>query len=301
VRQNEAAKDETETFLLTGISPLARHYDYFIIDIFGVIHDGIRPFPGTINCLKQLNDMGKEICLLSNSPKRAEGAAAQMKAMGISGKLFHHVVTSGEATYSALENRSDEFHQSCGRDCWFIGPRAMAAMLDGLGLNLVDGPEKASFILNAIPGTEPSMVEILMRQMETAKAHDLPMICANPDLVVNIGEKQYECAGTFARHYEEIGGRVLYHGKPHKPVYERCHELFGRPDKSRIIALGDSLHTDIAGANRFGIDSALNLVGIHSEEMHMDHDPTQADEAKILKVLADQPHQPTHILTGFNW
>lgn len=290
-----------EITLLPSIVPLTRHYDYFIIDIFGVIHDGLRPFPGTLACLQNLKDLGIETCLLSNSPKRARGAIDQMKSMGISEKLFSHVVTSGEATHDNLLNRSDAFHKKCGHDCWFIGTNEMRDMLDGLDLNIHAGPQNASFILNAIPGTGKSEVEKLKEQMAIAQSRNLPMICSNPDLVVNIGDKQYECAGTFAKYYEELGGEVLYHGKPHGLVYDKCWDLFGKPDKSKIIALGDSLHTDIAGANSFGIDSAFNLVGIHWEEVQMDHRPGEADRAKVLNVVRAQKHQPTFVLSGFHW
>ncbi len=292
-----AQADEPAGF--TSVEVLSKHYTHFILDIFGVIHDGIRPFPGTIRTLKHLKDRGIQTCLLSNSPKRAQGAIDQMTAMGIARDLYGDVVTSGEATFTALSQPRDAFHQSCGHDCWFIGTPAMMSCIDGLNLNLVDGPQNASFILNAIPGTQPSAVEKLKQQLQAAAAKNLPMICANPDLVVNIGDDQYECAGTFAKIYEDLGGRVLYHGKPHKPVYELCHALLDKPQKSAMIAIGDSLHTDIAGANRFGIDCALNLDGIHKEEVCSDHPGAQ--EAALGRLLASQPHQPNHILSRFVW
>lgn len=119
----------------------------------------------------------------------------------------------------------------------------------------------------------------------------MPMICSNPDLVVHIGDELYECAGTFAKIYADMGGRVIYHGKPYAPVYERCFELLGNPEKSRLCAIGDSLHTDIAGANGFGIDGILNLAGIHREEI----------TPEALESLNDQPHLPRYVVNGFVW
>ncbi len=296
-----SAPQKNQPNLLSGLCEIIDKYDNFIIDIFGVIHNGIHPFPETIKTLEHLKSRNKQICLLSNSPKRAEGAINQMISMGIASELYDHVVTSGEATFHALSAREDEFHASCGRDCWFIGADWLFESLNGLDLNYKSGPEDASFILNAIPGTESSAVETLKSQLAIALNKNLPMICANPDLVVNIGDQQHECAGTFARIYEDMGGRVVYHGKPHAPVYERCHELLGQTDKSKILAIGDSLHTDIAGAHDFGIDSVFNLVGIHWEEVQLDHTPGEADIEKIHTLVAQNPHRPTYVTNGFSF
>ena len=137
-----------------------------------------------------------------------------------------------------------------------------------------------------------------MKQLRTAANKDLPMLCANPDLVVNIGTELYECAGTFAALYEQMGGRVIYFGKPHKPVYETCFEYLGKPEKSRICAVGDSFHTDITGANRFRIDSVINLIGIHWEEVVT---AGKADPAKLEALLESQNTQPIYMMAGLSW
>lgn len=269
---------------IQSLSKIANAYDAFIIDIFGVLHDGITPFPDTVATLQSLNDAGKELCLLSNSPRRAHNAAAQMEGMGIGRGLYNHIVTSGESTHNALASGAQDF----GRNCWFVGKYVVEEIVAGLDdMRLHEGPQEASFILNAIPGTSPPEVADFKAKLETAAAKNLPMICANPDLVVHVGDTLYECAGTFAATYEEMGGIVHYHGKPHAPVYERCYELLGHPEKSRICAIGDSLHTDIAGANGFGIDSILNLAGIHREEDH-----------ESFKNAAEKP---TYLMDGFCW
>ncbi len=272
-----------------GLSEIADRYDAFIIDIFGVLHDGIKPFAHTIKTLEMLKGAGKTICLLSNSPKRADAAIQQMLRMGIPRTLYDHVVTSGEATHAALKIRSDDFHRECGQDCWFIGTDTMMGVLEGLNLRIVSTPEQASFILNTIPGTSESDARHLRHNFKIAVDKNLPMICANPDLVVNIGAEQFQCAGTFAKIYEDMGGRVLYHGKPHAPVYERCRALLGGLEKSRILAIGDSLHTDIQGANRFGIASVLVLSGIHG------------DERDIEALVDGQPHKPNYVMQELMW
>ncbi|MGB0718829.1 MAG: TIGR01459 family HAD-type hydrolase [Bdellovibrionales bacterium] len=278
----------TQVEHIQGISGIADRYDAFILDIFGVLHDGIRPFAGTVECLKELRAAGKVVCLLSNTPNRAARAQVHMAGMGIAPDLYDHIVTSGEATFEALQNRGRDL----GDDCWFIGTDYGQSVLDGQNLTVLNGPEGASFILNSIPGTEEREVELLRRQLRIAADRGLPMICANPDLVVNIGDTQHECAGTFAAQYAAMGGRVTYYGKPHAPVYARCYELLGRPDKARICAVGDSFHTDIAGANAFGIDSVFNVDGIHQEELR---------DLGIEDLIEKQTQKPTYILNGFAW
>ena len=284
------------TPFINSLRDVSDNYDAFIIDIFGVIHDGIALFPETVQTLRYLKDAGKEICLLSNTPKRASGTAAQLDHMGVAPALYDHIVTAGEATHHALAAREDAFHQSCGNACWYIGTAYAIELLHGLDLNMVDTPQDASFILNSMPGTETRDVEILEQRLKIALDKDLPMICSNPDLVVNIGDEQYECAGTFAAMYEEMGGRVVYHGKPHAPVYERCHALLGHGDKSKILAIGDAFHTDIAGANGFGIDSLLNLTGIHWDEVTVAGQP---DPDKLQALIQLKPQKPTYAIGGF--
>lgn len=281
---------------ITGISDIAARYDYFILDIFGVIHDGIRSFPGTENVLNQLQRADKKICLLSNTPMRAEGTLEQLELMGLKRSSFNHIVTSGEATHAALKDLKSEF----GKNCWFIGTDMMAGVLEGHDLTLVNGPENADFIINSVPGTHRVTRESFIHKLSIAAKRNVPMICANPDLVVNIGETQYECAGTFALEYEQMGGRVIYFGKPHLPVYERCHALFGKPGKSKIVAIGDSIHTDITGANRFGIDSVFNLEGIHQEEVRC-RTSGQVDNHQVALMLKNQTQQPTYVMAGFQW
>lgn len=282
--------------LIDSLFDATDDYDAFIIDIFGVIHNGIDLFSNTIKTLRKLKTQGKSLCLLSNTPKRASGTAAQLMHMGVTPDLYDHIVTAGEATHQALAHRENDFHKSCGHECWYIGTSYAIEILHGLDLKIVDNPERASFILNSMPGTETRDVEVLKQRLQIAVDRDLPMICANPDLVVNIGDEQYECAGTFAAIYEEMGGRVVYHGKPHNPVYERCRDLLRAPDKNRILAIGDAFHTDIAGAQNFGIDSILNLTGIHWDELTTNGAP---DDAKIQTLIKTQDYKPTYVLGGF--
>ena len=281
--------------LLHGLAEILGGYDHLILDIFGVLHDGLRAFPDTVATLRAIQDQGLQTCLLSNTPRRAHAAVAQMERMGIGRGFYTHIVTSGESAFESL--RDDE--KTFGKKCWFIGRPSPIEITHDLDLTLLPGPEGADFILNSIPGTEDSDVRVLEKNLRRAADLGLPMLCANPDLVVNIGNEQHLCAGTFAAFYESIGGCVVYHGKPHTPVYERCHALLGHPDKTRILAIGDAFHTDIAGARRFGIASVLNLDGIHGEEVAMDATSGTLDPRKLKALLAAKEHKPDYVIQGF--
>lgn len=280
--------------MIDGLSELADSYDAFILDLFGVVHDGITLYPGTLNCLKMLKESGKRVVLLSNTPKRGFQSASDIKEMGVDSDLYTAIVTAGDSTYKDLHARQ-------GKRCWFVGAEKFEALLHDLDIHTIDDFMSADFILNAIPGTSELSKTDILTQLDNAVSANIPMVCANPDLVVNIGDKQYECAGTYALHYEQQGGQVTYHGKPHAPVYDMAFSVFGDIEKNRVLAVGDSLHTDIQGANNYGIDSVFNLVGIHWEEAQLNHAPGKADIDKVRQIVASSVHKPNAVMTGLKW
>lgn len=287
------------TQLIKGLAEISDRYDGFIIDIFGVIHDGLKLGPHTIEALTHLKNQNKTVCFLSNSPRRADDAGSQCLEMGLPEDLLPPIVTSGEASHSALES----FAKKYGRNCWFInsGMPELETITYGVNVNFTNGPEGADFILNSIPGNQSTEKEKLLIQFGYATELGLPMICANPDLVVHIGDKLYECAGTFAKIYEEIGGKVTYFGKPYTPVYESAQIKLGGIPKDKICAIGDSFHTDITGANNFGINSLFNVAGIHREELDLDPDIKTLDSMAIQRLLNKNICKPTYIMDGFSW
>jgi HAD superfamily hydrolase (TIGR01459 family) len=287
---------------LTGVRNLVEDYGYttFFLDLFGLLHNGVSTYPGTIDCLQSLRNANRTICLISNTPKPSRESRHDLADKGITEDLYDHFVTAGDTAYKALSARDDAFHRQCRGKVWFIGTQPFQTLLDGLDVTQVEGPEDADFILNVIPGTGPTNRDFMRRQFETAITRDLPMVCANPDRVVHIGESLHECAGTYAAIYEAMGGRVAWHGKPFSAIYARARELCGT-DKGDICALGDSLQTDIAGANGFGIAGVLNLRGIHWEEFALDHAPERADMDKVRSVITEQGHKPLALINGFAW
>jgi HAD superfamily hydrolase (TIGR01459 family) len=284
----------------SGIRELAPRYHGFIVDLWGVVHDGIKPLPGVVDGLERLIAAGKRILILSNAPRRASDVIARITEIGIRPDLYHHVMTSGEDTWQHLSQRPDAFYAGLGRAVLHLGPPRDAGLHADLGLVTVEQAAEADFILNT--GTwgweaETTPYDAVLRE---GAERGLPMICANPDLVVRNGEQLAICAGMLAQRYEEMGGKVRWHGKPLPGIYQTCLRLLGIADKSRILAVGDSLRTDITGAVGAGLDCVLITGGIHAEEFGVA--PGQKpDPAKLAAAFAEAKVTPTYVLPGFAW
>jgi HAD superfamily hydrolase (TIGR01459 family) len=279
--------------MFPGVSALARDYDAFILDLWGVIHDGVTVFPGVIDCLMRMKGAGKRYLMLSNAPRRAAVIVAAMVEMGIPEELCAEVMSSGEAAWQELKTRRDIWYARLGRTCLHFGPDRDLNMFDGLDLERVKRIEDASFIMNTGPWRDEEQVSDYEALMREGVARKLPMVCVNPDLAVYRGGVRIICAGALAQRYEELGGDVRYEGKPYKEIYGRCFETLGVTDKRRVLAIGDSLHTDIAGAEAAGINSALVIeTGLHKDE--------SSPEA-IAAACAKAGRRPTGALARLVW
>jgi HAD superfamily hydrolase (TIGR01459 family) len=284
---------------IASIAALAPCYDGFILDLWGVIHDGVMPMPGAVDCLAALVERGKQIALLSNAPRRAEDVVRRITRIGVPRGLYHHVLSSGEEAWQHLSRRDDPFYAALGRHCLQIGSERDLGMREGLDLEFVDGVEDADFILNCGPSGWDDTVEDYRPLLDRALARRLPMICANPDLVVQHGERLALCAGALAQYYEERGGQVRWHGKPFRPIYEWCLALLGVADRRRVLAVGDSLRTDLAGAAGAGLDSLLVAGGIHAEEFAAGSG--DLDLKRIAAALERGGYHPIGVARRFAW
>jgi HAD superfamily hydrolase (TIGR01459 family) len=286
--------------LVTGMREVAPDYDGFILDLWGVVHDGVAPMPGALECLRALMARGKRIVLLSNAPRRADDVVRRIAEIGVPEDLYHHVMSSGEEAWLHLYRRDDPFYAALGQRCLHIGSERDLEIREGLGLDFVETVEEAQFILNTGPAGWDDVIQDYEPLLRPALARDLPMICANPDLVVMRGSTLYLCAGGLAKWYEEAGGRVRWHGKPFRSVYDTCLGLLGIDGRSRVLAVGDSLRTDIAGAGAAGLDSILIAGGIHAREFGM-VDGQTPDPARIEAAVQDIPHRPKAVAWSFCW
>jgi HAD superfamily hydrolase (TIGR01459 family) len=286
--------------LVPGIGALAASYDGFILDLWGVIHDGVAPLPGALDCLAALKAAGKRILFLSNAPRRAEDVVRRITRIGVPRALYDAVFSSGEEAWQCLSRRDDPFYARLGRCCLHIGSERDREMRDGLDLDFVETPEDADFILNTGPAGWHDRIEDYEEVLRRAFRRDLPMVCANPDLVVMHGGELTLCAGALAERYEAWGGWVRWHGKPHPSVYDTSIHLLGVSSRSRVLAVGDSVRTDIAGAEGAGIDSLLIAGGIHAKEWGAEGEGP-LDLAAIAAALERGPYRPVGVARRFCW
>ena len=261
---------------LDGFQPLMADYDGYIVDLWGVIHDGLTPFPGAKETLAALRDAGKRVVLLSNAPRPSHSAQSALRGMGLADDLYSGIMTSGEATRLALSNPPDDWFANLGRRVLHVGPERDRVTLEGLGLERVDSPEAADFMLNTGPD-EMQSIDLADYEavLQASRAAGLKMVCANPDLEIVRGGERVPCAG-----------------KPDPAIYRPVLEMLG-VEKSRVLAVGDALRTDIAGAKAAGVDSCWVLGGIHAEELGSN--PVLIRHAAQAAGLA-----PTACIAAFN-
>jgi len=274
---------------LSGLSEIAGLYDGFILDLWGVVHDGVKPFPATIPALKELKMAKRKVWMLSNAPRRSYIVAQWLEEMGIDGSLYDGVMTSGEATHTALK---DKYLSKWGRKCLHIGDMSRnGSLFENLDIAFVKKPEDADFVLNSGLEDFSDTAEKYAKVLQACSEKNLPMLCANPDKVAHMGDRLITCAGTLAEMYEGMDGQVVYCGKPYRAVYSACLEGM---KAARVLAVGDGMQTDIAGASGMGIDSALVVTGIHRNELG-------GDEAADETFFARYPYRPTYLMEGLVW
>lgn len=282
---------------ITGLRSIIARYDLILCDLWGVMHNGINAIPGANDAVTRAREAGATVIMISNAPRPGPVVAKQIEGFGVPKSAYDDVVASGDVTREELVARP-------GAKVFHLGPQRDLPNYEGLDLTLVDF-DHADLIVCSGPfndaDDQPEQYrELLMR----AKARELTLICANPDIVVERGDRLVWCAGALAAIYDEIGGKTIYAGKPHKQIYEialkRTAKLRGKEvDRNRVLAVGDGLRTDILGAVRNGFDSLFIARGIHAADLAGDdgaHDAT-----KLAKAFADVSATPTGVMREFIW
>lgn len=259
-----------KTRIIEGLSEIAPRYEGFILDLWGCLHDGVKAFPPAVEAARKLKEAGGRILVLSNAPRRASEVTQRCLELGIDGRCYHDVLSSGEDAWRNLKQRKDPWYQRLGRRCYHLGPERDHGMRDGQDLEFVANPEEADFILNTGADQPDDSVETYASVLEAGLAKGLPMTCANPDLEVIRGGRREICAGAIAQRYQELGGDVRYHGKPYAPIYESARSLLGIEDPAKVLCIGDALRTDVAGANLMGMGSLWILDGIHGTALGLE-------------------------------
>lgn len=294
---------------LNGLQQLAetRRFKAWFLDQFGVLHDGKQPYPGAISTLEKLASSGAKMVIISNSSRRASITMEKMKSLGFDPSLFLGAITSGELTHQKLHRRDDAWFLALGRSCIHMTWSDRGAIsLEGLGLQVVENVEDAEFIL--AHGTEalghpsgaasPKKLEELENILEHCAAKRIPMVVANPDFVTVEARALRVMPGSLAAKYEELGGEVKWMGKPDKIIYEAAIAMAG-VDASDSIAVGDSLHHDIKGANAAGIQSVFLTGGIHATELGLGSFGDVANPSSVQALASKYDAYPSYVLPAF--
>lgn len=281
--------------VLDSISSLARRYDAWLTDIWGVMHNGLQPFPKAVEACRIFRQGGGVVILISNSPRPRETAAEQLLDVGVPADCYDGIATSGDVTRRLIANYA-------GNAVYHLGPERDLPIFDGLGVTLGSLEESAAVVCSGLRDDETETPDDYASLLAEFHAHRLPMICANPDLKVERGNKLIYCAGAIADAYGAIGGDVVYAGKPYKPIYDLAFgQVMARHGSAvprhRIIAIGDGVKTDIAGAAKAKIDSVFVASAVHVAS-----GASGVLNNEILSQLfPDNASRPIAALTQLNW
>ncbi|MCR0984784.1 TIGR01459 family HAD-type hydrolase [Roseomonas populi] len=283
--------------ILDSVAGLAARYRGFVLDLWGVVHDGQAAFPGVADTLARMKQAGARIVFLSNAPRRSHVIEAQLTKFGVDRALYDHAMSSGEITWRMLRDRTHPFIQPLGTRAMFIGTARDHSVVEGLGITLTDRAEEADWLLNTGPDPEGARqgVGIFEPALQAAFARDLPMICVNPDRAVVVGGRRIICAGALSERYAALGGRTLEIGKPDPDAYEPVLQLLDLP-RDQVVAIGDSPHTDLAGAQAAGLDAVWALGGLAAEEGLAD-----ADAATLVARATAEGVSPVAALRALRW
>jgi HAD superfamily hydrolase (TIGR01459 family) len=285
--------------VVPGVRALVTQYEAFILDLWGVIHDGAQAFPNSAETLRRMRDAGCKTMLLSNAPRRSHVLIAQMENFGIPRDLYGDVMSSGEAVRQALISRKDPAFAALGQACYHLGPERDQSVFEDVPVRVTETLDQAEFLVNTGPLELDDDVSVYESTLAAAAARKLPMVCANPDKVVIRQGKRIMCAGAMADRYIELGGQVLWRGKPDAAIYALCLETLGS-HRFRTAVVGDALETDVRGASNAGISSIWVTGGIHAKELDCGYGKP-ADPGLVAPLCRRHGLSPTAILPGFIW
>lgn len=293
----------TKTKFCQGISDISDSYMGFIIDQWGVLHNGDEPYEGVLDCLKELKNRKKYIIILSNSGKRAEQNKERLKKIGIAPTLYDEILTSGEMTWHGLKNQDEGFFKGLGKKCFLISRGGDTSIVDDLDIEIVDDPKNASFLM--ISGTDAP--ERTMQDYEpilkSAVRYRLTALCANPDSQGVMGAGYIMGAGSLARRYQDFGGVVHYIGKPHQPIFQQCIKSLQQREiyPGQTIVIGDTMAHDVLGGALVNMDTCLVKAGLHAPSFANAKTPLETNRALTLLVNQYNKIRPKYLVETMKW
>src|SRR5581483_1107895 len=267
--------------------------DVVLSDIWGVVHNGLESFPEACAALHSYRTHGGTVILITNAPRPADSVQRQLQKLGVADDTYDAIVSSGDLTRHYVADHP-------GRRMFWLGPERDNSIYRGLDPVLSPLGEADYIVCTGFFDDETETPEDYRPMMLQALKRKLPLICANPDIVVERGDRLIYCAGAIAELYAELGGESVFYGKPHRPIYERAMALAAERQghvmpPGRVLAIGDSVRTDLTGAHGFGIDCLFVARGIHSEQFEgLD----QLDPASVRELFG---HPPRALMRELRW
>lgn len=295
----------SKTKFCHGISDISDSYNAFILDQWGVLHNGEKPYEGVIDCLKELKNRNKYVIILSNSGRRSAENAETLKELGIGPGLYDEIVTSGELTWQGLKSQDEGIFKNIGTKCFLMSRNGDTSIVEGLDhIELVQDIDEAEFLLiSGSDAPDRTLVDYYEPILKKAIRKRLKAFCANPDSRILIGSNYAIGPGMIARRYEDFGGVVHYIGKPHKPIFQHCIKILQQHNiyPGDTVMVGDTMAHDIMGAAAVEIDTMLVKCGLHWGAFKEAKSPADVD--KILNILILQYHniRPTYLVNLLNW
>ncbi|MGE4372501.1 MAG: TIGR01459 family HAD-type hydrolase [Xanthobacter sp.] len=283
--------------VISGLSAFACDYDVILCDVWGVVHNGMAAFAAACAALEKVRAAGGHVILVSNAPRPNRHVATILDKLGAPRSAYDAIVTSGDVTHLLLAAQP-------GAQVFHLGPERDLGLFEDLDLTLTPLEAAQTVVCTGLFDDTIETADDYLPMLEQMKLRSMPFICANPDIVVERGEKLIYCAGAIAEVYDALGGAAVYCGKPHAPIYEialkKAEELRGRPvERTRVLGIGDALRTDVTGAARAGLDSLFIAGGIHAGELKAE-DGATPDPQALARLFRGQP-QPRGVMTRLSW
>ncbi|ACM25610.1 TIGR01459 family HAD-type hydrolase [Agrobacterium sp. SHOUNA12C] len=261
------------------------HYDVALCDVWGVLHNGVSAYPDAPAALEAARGKGLTVVLITNSPRVAPKVVEQLRQIGISDSAYDRIVTSGDVTRRLIAEGP--------KKVFLLGPERDIGILEGLDVVRVEAEEAEAIVCTGFFDDETETPDDYTDMLTAWAARKVPLICANPDLVVERGHRMIPCAGAMAAYYDRLGGETRIAGKPHQPIYDAsiaaAREVRGEFPLSRVVAIGDGMPTDVRGALDYGLDLLYISHGIHAREYVVDG---HTDEAALGAFLAREQASP---------
>ncbi|MBO9193193.1 TIGR01459 family HAD-type hydrolase [Rhizobium sp. 16-449-1b] len=270
---------------IENFAEITSHYDAVFCDVWGVLHNGVSPFPKAAAALQAAREAGLTVVLITNSPRIAPLVVDQLRNIGIQDEAYDRIVTSGDVTRGLIAEGP--------KKVFLLGPDRDIAIIEGIGVTRVSAEEADCVVCTGFFDDETETPEDYTDMLKAFQARDVPLICANPDLIVERGHKMIPCAGAMAAYYDQLGGKTRIAGKPHKPIYDAvlsvAREMRGDLKMDRILAIGDGMPTDVRGALDYGLDLLYISGGIHAAEYTLNG---ETDEAILTAYLEREKATP---------